>query len=48
MLHLVPLDKDKDVGMDLDFHRHHQEDVSTTYILKKLKKPLTSYWVHFL
>ena len=48
MLHLVPLDKDKDVVMDLDFHHHPQEDDSTTSMLKKLKKPLMSYWVRFL
>ena len=48
MLHLVPLDKDKDVEMDLDFHNHLQEDVSITSMLKKLRKPLMSYWVRFL
>ena len=48
MLHHVPLDKAKDVEMDLDFHHHRQEDVSTMSMMKKLKKPLMSYWVRSL
>ena len=49
MLHLVHLDpiKAKVVETDNVFHLRHQGDVSTMFMLRKLKKLPTSYLVRF-